>query len=175
MSKKRDRQSKDTRPPIQRRDLERQVAEAGRKAVVEAGGKPADPKVLVALAGTGRPDVIAGIDIHQPALNALVAWEQWLASKAAKTATPVTMLAATAYAYLRPDEAIEAMKRGDDVMLDQTRDFSRELDVPALKKITLIIRAHIADLFGDINETPADAKKNTPAKTPKPSLSGRRK
>ncbi len=159
-----DKGQQDPRPTIPRRDLERQVAEAGREAVEKANGLPGEPKVLAALAGMERPVVIDGITVARPALNALVAWERWLGSPEAKTASPTTMLATTAFVYLKPDEAIDAMNdEGYEGLQRAVYAFSRHLKADVLHAVTEMIRKHIGEVYGE-PAAPEDGSKKKPRK-----------
>lgn len=161
MAKKRDKDKRGARQQMARHDVEREVAIAGAKALASSRGQSTDPAVLRAMAKGARRDVIGELEVRPASLANMLAIDALWGTALWPTLSPIKMLIYLVYAYLRPDETLEALNAGGADAEEQFRrdaeSFSRQVPLEQVKKISVIVRSHIKDLMGDGSGGAADA------------------
>ena len=85
--------------------------------------------------------------IKPPALNALLAVDAWWRSQKASTASAIESLIGMIYAYQKPDEALQAMDRGEDAYWQAAKDYSATVPLDGLHAMAAEITRHVQALF----------------------------
>lgn len=145
MSKKR----AEKRPVMRRAELEMKAAIAGREAVEKARDAGASPKVIGQLARGAKVRVIGGIEVRAGSLKCAAALDRCWATDMFKEASPIRRMLLMVTAYLKPNEAIAAMAKGEDDFLSLAEDFSEQVPMAELRDLMAEIQGHIVDLVGE--------------------------
>jgi len=151
MKRATNKRAKDTRPTMDRMEVEMRVAHAGHEAVQKASKEGASPKLTKALARGARKDQVGGLLIGAASLSSMVSLERYWSTALAGQAGPSTALAYTAFAYLRADEALAALDADEAAFAKAAVEFSKEIPLDSLREISAAIQGHIKDLFATDN------------------------
>ena len=148
MKRATNKRAKDTRPTMDRMEVEMRVAHAGHEAVQKASQAGASKRTLRALAAAGRPPVTIGDFVIGPAtLNSMVALDRYWQTDLAKQSSAVMALVHTVFAYLEPDAALDALDAGEAAFSKAAQDLSKKIPMAQMSDIAARIRVHITDLF----------------------------